>query len=113
MSAEVQIILERHKDVLLIPVSAVVETERQSFCWVKTETGVERRAVELGPSDEVFIAVESGVEENEQVILDPQPYTKDIETELLTTPSTKSVSADSAAHSSSQRQSLAHRDPGE
>ncbi len=84
MSAEVEIIISRHEDELLVPVSAVVETNRESFCWVKKKDNqVERRLLELGPSNDVFIVVQSGLKEDDEVILDPLRYF-DVETELLT-----------------------------
>jgi len=48
MSAEVEVILERHTDVLTIPVAAVVETEAGASCWVKTGESTNRRALQLG-----------------------------------------------------------------
>ena len=39
MSAEVEVIMDRHEDVLTIPVAAVVETAEGDFCWVKTAAG--------------------------------------------------------------------------
>ncbi len=40
MSAEVEVIMDRHADVLTIPVAAVVETAEGDFCWVMTADGV-------------------------------------------------------------------------
>ena len=39
MSAEVEVILAEHEDVLLIAVAAVVETEEGDFCWVSALPG--------------------------------------------------------------------------
>ena len=71
MSAEVEIVLARHEDVLTIPTNACLEIQGEFICWVKTRSGAERRVVELGDSSSMFILVESGLNEGEQVILDP------------------------------------------
>ena len=36
MTAEVEVIIARHTDVLKVPVAAVVQTEDGDFCWVQT-----------------------------------------------------------------------------
>jgi len=71
MSAEVEVVLARHKDVLTIPAAAVVETSRGYACWVETADGPQRRALDLGDASDMFIVVEAGVEEGDEVVLDP------------------------------------------
>ncbi len=71
MSAEVEVIMDRHEDVLMIPVAAVVETVEGDFCWVKTAEEVRRRPLQLGDTDDVFIVVEAGLEEGDEVVLNP------------------------------------------
>ncbi len=72
MSAEVEVIMDRHTDVLTIPVAAVVETEAAQFCWVKTAEGSKRRTLQLGDSNDSFIVVKAGLKEGEEVILNAQ-----------------------------------------
>jgi len=76
MSAEVKVVIATHEDVLKIPVSAVVETEQESYCWVKTPDGVEKRQLKLGDTDNVFIMVLQGLEEGDRVMLNPSAFTK-------------------------------------
>lgn len=71
MSAEVEVILAVHEDVVTVPVAAVVETEKGSFCWVKTPQGTSRRLLKLGDSNDVFIVVEAGLAEGDEVVLNP------------------------------------------
>lgn len=71
MSAEVEIILSSYEDEVLIPVAAVVETRKGSFCWVQSDQGVQQRQLELGESNDVFIVVQSGLQKGEQVVLNP------------------------------------------
>lgn len=69
MSAEVEILVARHEDVLSIPVAAIVEAEQGDFCWVKTAQGTERRKLQLGDSNDVFTIVDAGLKEGDEVIL--------------------------------------------
>jgi len=71
MSAEVEVILDRHTDVLTIPVAAVVETSQGDFCWVKTAKGAKRRSLKLGDTNDVFTVVEAGLKEGDEVVLNP------------------------------------------
>jgi multidrug efflux pump subunit AcrA (membrane-fusion protein) len=71
MSAEVEVIIAVHKNVLKIPVAAVVETDEGSFCWVKTATETKRHVLQLGDSNDVFIVVKRGLKEGDEVVLNP------------------------------------------
>ena len=70
---------------LLIPVAAVVETEDGVFCWVQDEPEPQKRLIELGDSNDVFIEVLAGLNEGEQVILNPTALLKEAEEDALTT----------------------------
>ncbi len=71
MSTEVEVILDRHENVLTIPVAAVVETAQGDFCWVKAAEGVERRSLQLGDTNNVFTVVRAGLKEADKVVLNP------------------------------------------
>ncbi|MDG2223686.1 MAG: hypothetical protein P8L85_20060 [Rubripirellula sp.] len=70
-SVEVEIVVAQHDDALVVPATAVIETQRGFACWVQNQTGSQRRAVVLGDSSEMFIAVLEGLVEGDEVILDP------------------------------------------
>lgn len=70
-TAEVDILVAHHDDVLTIPVRALVETDAGHFCWVEVNQEAERRSLVLGDSNDEFVIVESGLSEGQQVILDP------------------------------------------
>ena len=53
MSAEVEVIMAVHEDVITIPVAAVIETDEGDFCWIKTSQGTEGRLLQLGDSNDV------------------------------------------------------------
>jgi hypothetical protein len=71
MSAEVEVILARHENVLMIPVAAVVETTQGDFCWIKTTKGAKRRSLQLGDTNDIFTVIEAGLQEGDEVVLHP------------------------------------------
>lgn len=71
MSAEVEITIAEHKDVLLIPVAAIVEIESGAFCWVKSGDDVRRQRITLGDSNDIFSIVSDGIREGDEVLLNP------------------------------------------
>jgi len=85
MSAEIEVILAVHENILTIPVAAVVETEEGEFCWVQSPTGPARRLMELGDSNDVFIEVIAGLNEGEEVVLNPTALIEEAEEDALAT----------------------------
>ena len=72
MSADVEVTIDQHENVLTIPVDAVMQTAEGSFCWVKTADGAtQRRALQLGDTDDRSVVVEAGLQEGDEVWLDP------------------------------------------
>lgn len=69
MSAEVEVTVAEYRDVLQIPVAAVVDTPNGVFCWVKTTGGPKRVQIQIGDSNESFHLVESGLEEGAEVYM--------------------------------------------
>lgn len=72
MTAEVEILVADLKNVLTLPVAAVVEQRGKYFCWVVAGGDVGRRALVLGLNNDRFVEVKDGVSENEQVLLNPR-----------------------------------------
>jgi len=85
MNAKVEVTITRHLDVLTIPVTAVVETETGQLCWVRTNDGVERRSLELGDGNTMSIVVKSGLEEGDEVVLNPTDVIEEAHTEVQKT----------------------------
>ncbi len=83
MSAEVEVTMDQHEDVLTIPVAAVVETADGDFCWVKTAEEVQRRSLRLGDTNDSFIVVESGLKEGDEVVLDPLASIEEAQAQVL------------------------------
>ena len=83
MSADVELFLARHEDVLTVPVSAVVELDQRFFCWVEVDGQAERREVKLGASNDQFIIVETGIAEDDVVVLNPSAFIEEAREEAL------------------------------
>jgi len=81
MSAEIDIVLARHENVLTIPTNACIETQEGFACWIQTESAIERRALQLGDSSDMFIVVHDGVQAGEHVVLDPLANVPDAQEE--------------------------------
>ncbi|MCP4853166.1 MAG: hypothetical protein GY903_01570 [Fuerstiella sp.] len=85
MSAEVEVILASHEDVLTIPVAAVLEASDAYLCWVQTPQGPKRRELQLGDSNDVSILVESGLHAGEEVVLNPTASIEEAQEEAART----------------------------
>ena len=71
MTAVVEIHVERLKDVLSVPVQAIVQIEDQSWCYVGIKSGVERRILKLGTTNDEFVEIREGISEGDRVVLNP------------------------------------------
>jgi multidrug efflux pump subunit AcrA (membrane-fusion protein) len=85
MTAEVEVVMDRHEDVLMMPAAAVVETKSGHTCWVETTEGPQRRTLELGDSSDMFIVVKLGAEEGDRVVLDPLASIEEAQVEAAKT----------------------------
>ncbi|MCP4512693.1 MAG: efflux RND transporter periplasmic adaptor subunit [Fuerstiella sp.] len=85
MSAEVEVIMARHEDVVTIPIAAIVATDEGDVCWVRTTDGTKRRVLKLGDTNDVSIVVTGGVKEGDEVILNPLAHIKEAQDETLKT----------------------------
>lgn len=102
MSAEVEIILAEHEDVITIPVAAVVESEQGNFSWVKKGDQLEKRLIQLGDSNDVFIVVTGGIAEGEEVVLNPLAHIDEAQRDALR-PSIKGTENELEATSESEQ----------
>ncbi len=75
MSVSVEVFLAKHTDVLTVPVAAVLELEEKFYCWVDTgEATPEKREVKVGDSNDTYLSINEGVEEGEQIVLNPRDF---------------------------------------
>jgi HlyD family secretion protein len=83
MSAEVELIMDQHTNVLKIPVAAVIETTDGDFCWIKRIDKPKRRLLQLGDTDDSFVIVKAGLKEGDEVVLNPLAFVDEAQIEAL------------------------------
>jgi HlyD family secretion protein len=71
MSAEVEIAAARRTDALAIPPESLAVENGRDVCYVVEADGLHRREVRLGRSTPEYLEVTEGLDEGEQVVLDP------------------------------------------
>lgn len=71
-TAEVEILIADKRDVIAVPVQAVVELGRKTFCWVRSARGIERRPVVVGLSSSDRIEIKDGLAEGDDLLLNPR-----------------------------------------
>jgi HlyD family secretion protein len=72
MTAEVEILVTHRKNVLTLPVAALVEQGGRFVCWVQSNGKIQKRPLKLGPTNNKFVEIEDGVSEGELVVLNPR-----------------------------------------
>jgi HlyD family secretion protein len=73
MTAQVEIALKARDHVLAVPAQAVAFEEGHRICYVAHDDSLERREVKLGEGTEDFLEIMQGLQEGEQVVLNPSP----------------------------------------
>lgn len=71
MTAQVEISLGTRDSVLAVPPEAVSWEDGREICYVLHDEGLERREVELGDGTRDLLEVSRGLQEGEQVVLNP------------------------------------------
>ena len=69
MRCKGRIYIDRIEASLFVPVHAVGREGMTPFLWVATEGGYEQREIVIGDSSELFVVIEDGLVEGEQVLL--------------------------------------------
>jgi HlyD family secretion protein len=68
MSGDVTITVLQQKNVLAIPLTAVSRVRGRPVCYVKGTDGVDERAIATGESNDQWIEIKEGLQENEPVL---------------------------------------------
>lgn len=71
MTAVVEIDIETLQDVLSVPIQAIVQRGRTSWCYVNDRGNVARREVVLGKTNDKFVEIKQGLSEGDVVVLNP------------------------------------------
>lgn len=69
LSGSAEILIQKDDDAIVVPAHAVKDANGKPYVEVKTTAGIERRPVSLGVSNGVEVAVESGLNEGDEVVL--------------------------------------------
>ena len=71
MSCRVEVLVRQLDDVLLVPIQVVANRGGRKVCYVATPDGPEEREVQTGAFTDVLVQIVDGLEESEQVLLNP------------------------------------------
>lgn len=78
MTTDVEILVADLKDVLTVPVAAVVDQGGKHYCWVQKAGSLpEKRLLLLGQTNDKFVEVKDGVAEGDLVIMNPRSVVAD------------------------------------
>ncbi|MBU0534172.1 MAG: HlyD family efflux transporter periplasmic adaptor subunit [Candidatus Omnitrophica bacterium] len=69
LSAEVEIMIEKLENVLVVPLAVISQREGKSTCAVLRGSRIDIRKIELGSSSEDMVEVKSGLKEREIVVI--------------------------------------------
>ena len=70
LSAVANIVLQEERDVLLVPQQALYGSFEQPLVRILTDGGVEEKTVDLGSSDDFWVAVKAGLSEGDQIVFE-------------------------------------------
>ncbi len=84
MSAEVEVLIAARKNVLTLPVAAIVETEDgETLCWINTPLGIKKQTLQTGENNDKFVEIISGLTEGQEVVLNPLAFITEAQQEAL------------------------------
>jgi RND family efflux transporter MFP subunit len=81
MTAVVEIDVDRLENILSVPVQAIVQVAKQTYCFVEVDDKPERRSVKLGRSNDKFVHVTEGLNVGDRVVLNPMAIVDEKEQE--------------------------------
>lgn len=107
MTAQASIIAEERDQATQVPLQAVMERDGRYYVLVQTAAGMEAKQVQVGPTNEKFVVIESGLAGGEQVVMTPKQYADDLtlpepvdfpsRKQLMLASQKKAVSADASS----------------
>jgi HlyD family secretion protein len=71
MSCKVKILVRQLNDVLMVPIQVVSNRRGSKVCYVMTSLGPQERKVQTGEFNDTFVQILDGLEEGEEVLLNP------------------------------------------
>jgi len=74
LSAKVEIMVDELKDVLVVPIQAVVPKGDEKMCYVLAKGERQARIVQTGAANDQFLQITSGLAAGDKVLLNPPRY---------------------------------------
>lgn len=116
LTAQVEILVDNRAKVLQVPVQSILSVASQQFAYiVKPNGSVERRSVKIGLSNQSHVEVIDGVEEGENVVMNPRSQFADeigeLEAELSKKKDDDAATEDSPAGNSEDKAGPPNRGP--
>jgi HlyD family secretion protein len=71
MTAVAEIHIDYLKDILCVPVQAIVQRRNDTWCYVAENSRLKRQSVKLGQTNDKFVQVCEGLNEGDQLVLNP------------------------------------------
>ncbi|MHB0957421.1 MAG: efflux RND transporter periplasmic adaptor subunit [Pirellulaceae bacterium] len=71
MTAVVEIDIEQLTNVLSVPIQAVVQRADKNWCYVRVNGQPEKREITLGKTNDKFVEIKQGLQDDEVVVLNP------------------------------------------
>jgi HlyD family secretion protein len=72
MSAQVEIFIKELKDIIAIPIDAVLFKEDKPHCIILENNKVREREIDIGESSETLVEVKNGLAEGETIVMQPR-----------------------------------------
>ena len=69
MRAKAEIMLDRVKDVLYVPIQTIFRKGSQAFVYVPQDGGYAEKAVQIGRASELYVEITDGLEEGDRVLV--------------------------------------------
>lgn len=87
MTAEVEVVVRELENILAVPLLGIVEIGAKYYCWVKKSPGTfDKRSVKIGVSNDKYIQIVDGVNEGDEVVLNPRSMFPEARESIETTP---------------------------
>lgn len=115
MTAEVEILVANLRNVLTLPVAAILEQRGTFNCWVRKGTEAERRPLVLGMSNDQFVEIKDGVAEGDEVLLNPRASVREARSDTSEAPGkdVKKKFGDEKASSAKSKEADSAKGPGD
>ncbi len=76
MSCRAEILVRELHDVIIVPIQVVANRQGRKVCYVATPQGPQPREVQTGAFNDTFVQIVSGLEEGEEVLMNPPLFTE-------------------------------------